>query len=599
MVDAVDMTTNKQARSAPRVLFCGLLALFLSFRAVCAFALTLDVKVEGLKGEWEKNVLALLAIYQERGDKELTEERVQALHRHAPDQIREALAPFGLYRVEVSDSLTPPSQPEGTWIASYRVVPGDAVRVGSVNYRIDGPGEDDPAFPTAFPMKVGDVLLHSDYEKARSEISYIAGQQGYLDAQLVRHRVLIDMESYQAMIEFHLDTGPRYYLGEVTFTQDLLADEYLEKFVAFEPGAVYDQERLLSLQATLLGMEYFKQVEIVPHKENAGDDRIVPIEVVATPNKANKFRFGLGYATDVGPRTTLEWRRRYVTRWGHRFKLELGVSQALQYLEGQYRIPIGDPTRDYVTIEPRFESYDTSSRQGVLYALQVGHSVVTPGGWRRTAGVDYRYEDSGVADEDSEATNELVPNISWAKTVTDDPIYTRDGYRIRFTLLGTVEGLVSPTSYLSGTLRLKWIKSFWDDYRLITRADLGATWADSLYDLPASRRFFAGGDNSIRGWAFDVLGPNDPVTNEALGGRYLAVGSLELERKIKGDWSAAVFSDFGNAFDPDFQRDVEVGAGLGLRWLSPIGQIRMDLAFALTKDDPPNPRLHLVIGPDL
>jgi translocation and assembly module TamA len=235
----------------------------------------------------------------------------------------------------------------------------------------------------------------------------------------------------------------------------------------------------------------------------------------------------------------------------------------------------------------------------VLYALQVAHSVVTPGGWRRSAGIDYRYEDYEVADEDAEAVNELVPNISWAKTVTDDPIYTSNGYRIRFTLLGTVEGLISSASYLSGTMRMKWITSFWDDYRLITRTDLGATWADSLYDLPASRRFFAGGDNSIRGWAFDVLGPNDPVTNEALGGRYLAVGSVELERRIKGDWSAAVFTDFGNAFDPDFEKDVEVGAGLGLRWRSPIGQIRMDVALALTKDDPPNPRLHLVIGPDL
>ena len=145
-----------------------------------------------------------------------------------------------------------------------------------------------------------------------------------------------------------------------------------------------------------------------------------------------------------------------------------------------------------------------------------------------------------------------------------------------------------------------WCESHWSNeyYRFITRGDLGATWANSVYDLPASRRYFAGGDNSIRGWGLDVLGPNNPINNETVGGRYLAVGSLELERRIKGNWSGAIFTDFGNAFDPDFTREVEVGAGVGLRWRSPIGQIRMDVAYALTKE-PQGARLHLVIGPDL
>ena len=103
-------------------------------------------------------------------------------------------------------------------------------------------------------------------------------------------------------------------------------------------------------------------------------------------------------------------------------------------------------------------------------------------------------------------------------------------------------------------------------------------------DLPASRRFYAGGDNSIRGWGYDALGPNDPVNDQTVGGRYLAVGSLELEREIVGPWSVAVFTDFGNAFDPEYQKQWEQSVGLGVRWRSPIGQVRLDLAFALTKD---------------
>jgi len=563
-----------------------------------AWALRLEVQVEGLEAERERNVLALLGIYQDREDETLTPERVRALHRRAPDQIRSALAPFGHYRVEVDAALQEPPNADDTWIATYRVEAGDLVKVGSVDYRITGPGAQDPAFPAAFSMQVGEVLEHQRYTEARDEILAIAARQGYLDHQLLVHRVLIDLATYEALILIHLDTGPRFYLGEVRFKQDLLDDRFLHKFVTFSPGAVYDPDELLNLQARLLGTEYFDSVELVPLKDELSEDNRVPIEVIATPNKANRYRLGLGYGTDTGPRVTLDWRRRYLTSRGHRLSSELTWSEKVQTLEANYRIPIGDPVRDYLVARPEISIFDLPKRKGETYTLQLAHSVVTPRGWRRALGIDYRYEDYEVDDTDSGTANELVPNASWSKTVSDDPIYTSRGYRLRYNLLGTVEGLVSDASYLSGTVSFKWVRRFAEELRFITRADLGATLADSVSDLPASRRFFAGGDVSIRGWAYGVLGPEDPATDGTLGGRYLAVGSLELERRIKGNWSAAVFTDFGNAFDPDAVNEIAVGAGLGLRWRSPVGQVRVDAAFALTEEGTPA-RLHLVIGPDL
>jgi translocation and assembly module TamA len=327
--------------------------------------------------------------------------------------------------------------------------------------------------------------------------------------------------------------------------------------------------------------------------------------VVATRNLPNKYRVGLGFATDYGPRFSVDWRRRYVNQWGHRFRTELQLAPALSQWNLDYRIPIQDPTRDYIVIKPQSTYYDLSTRKGWLHSLQVAHSTLTPGGWRRTAGIDYNYEDFDISDVQTGTSSELVPNISWTKTVADDPINTTRGYRLRYGILGAVEGVVSDASYLSGTVQFKWVRRFAEEYRLITRTDLGVTLAANLDELPLSRRFFAGGDNSIRGWGFDALGPTDPDTGEAVGGRYLAVGSLELERRIKGPWSAAVFTDFGNAFDPDYDQKFEQSVGVGVRWASPIGQVRLDLAFALTKDDDetsyglPPARLHIVIGPDL
>ncbi len=578
---------------ARRVVLCSLLWLPLP-----AVALSLTVTVEGVEGQEHKNVLALLGIYQEQKDKALTVPRLLALHRRAPEQIRNALAPFGLYRVRVQDSLEQPQGGRERWVATYRIDPGPPVKVARVDYRITGPGADNPAFPKQFPMQPGDVLLHVDYEHAKGEITAIASEQGYLDAELVRHIVLVDPVAYDAQIEFHLETGPRWYLGPVSFRQDLLSDDYLRKFVSFEPGDVYDPDVLLALQGKLIGMEYFKNVEIRPLKDRAGPDRQVPIHVVAERNKANKYRVGVGFATDIGPRFSLDYRRRYIGRRGHRLKAEIEVAPVTQSLLAEYRIPFRNPVADYVLIRPEVYAYDTASRQGTLLKLAAAQSILMRGGWRRNLGVDFRYEDYEVSDDEANSFTGVVPHASWSKVVADDPINTKNGYRLRFLVQGTARNILSETSYLSGIAGIKWIRSLGSGNRFITRTELGVTWAARVEDIPASQRFFAGGDTSIRGFGLDALGPRNPDTGKLVGGRYLAVGSLEYNRQIRGPWGAAVFTDFGNAFDPTYESDWEQSLGAGLRFATPIGPIRLDLAYALTKE-PAGFRLHLGLGPDL
>ncbi|MEA3641261.1 MAG: autotransporter assembly complex family protein [Lamprobacter sp.] len=572
--------------------FVSLLILF----AADAEALSLAVKVEGLEGPYETNVLALLAIYQARDDKEMSEPRLRALYRRAPEQIREALAPFGLYRVEVESSLTQPN--DGTWVASFKVDPGAPVKIGQIDYRVTGPGADNPRFPKQFPMKIGAPLIHADYEKAKGSILNVASEEGYINASLVRHLVLIDPEAYEAIVDFHLETGEQFYLGEVRFKQDLLDDGFLATFVNFKPGVIYNPELLLGLQGRLFGSEYFDNVEIQPLEAQASADREIPIEVIATPNKANLYRVGIGYGTDVGPRFNLDYRRRYIGRRGHHFKAELEISQVKQSLVAEYRIPIGNPVQDFILIRPEFFAFDTDTREGDLFKLGVAQSIQTNNGWRRIIGVDYRYEDFSVGKGDDGNFNGLVPNMSWSKVVSDDPINTRNGYKINAYVQGTSEDLLSTSNWLSGQFNYKLIKSLSEKMRFIGRSNLGAIWASSVTDVPASQRFFAGGDNSLRGWGFDVLGPNDPDTNQTLGGRFLAVGSLELEHQVVGPWGAAVFTDFGNAFDPDDENDWQQSVGLGIRYSTPIGPVRVDLAYALTKD-PAGLRLHFALGPDL
>lgn len=592
------MTGRIAQRLAVPLVGLGLLLL-----ATQGAAARLKVEVEGLDGKLQANVLALLAIYQER-DADLAVGRIQALHRLAPEQIAEALAPFGHYRVAVEGDLTPPTSDTRPWIARYTVQPGPPIRIGRVHYAVEGPGADDPTLPQTFPLVTGDVLRHADYEQAKADLRFALASGGYLNYELVRHQVLIDPAAYVAKVDFVVATGPRYRFGQVSFEQDLFHEAFLRRYVPFKSGDVYDPDQLLRLQRRLLGTEYFDRVEIEPRRDEGDATHQVPLDVIAHRNKANKYRIGLGYATDVGPRMSIEYRRRYLGRSGHKLSSEISIAQFRQEYALDYRIPVGDPMRDFISLKSTFESSETSSDESDLLRVQAAYSVVTPKGWRRTVGVDFRREDYRLNDRTKDLVVELIPNISLAKTVTDNPIYTMKGYRLRFTLLGSLENLISPTSYLSATGHLKWIRGFAERYRLIARSDLGLTWAERLDDLPASRRFFAGGDSSVRGWALDGLGPADPDGGETLGGRGLAVGSLELERRLKGAWSAALFTDFGNAFDPDYDQDWQQSVGVGVRWKSPIGQVRADIAFPITKDDDnadelPPARLHLVVGPDL
>lgn len=572
-------------------LFVLLIALMLTQRA---WALELEVDLEGVEDDLLKNVEAFLQIHQERSSGQLTERRMKRLHDKAPEQIASALQPFGYYASAVDAELqeTGPA----AWRARYAITPGPRTTIERVDFVVIGEAVEDPGFERAFGVAEGDELIHTAYEDAKNELLLHAGERGYLDARFERSVVSVDPQRNKAVIDIRFSSGPRYYFGPVRIEQNILDPDFVQRFVHLKRGEPYDQKAVLKLQSELYDADYFKHVEMVPvTAERDPETKEVPLQIVATENKRNKYRVGLGFATDVGPRVTFDWTRRWVTRTGHRASVDLEIAQKYQSLSGLYRIPLKDPVKDEFTIKPEIYRLDTGDRIEEVAEVDVARSLLW-NGWRGSYGIQIRYEDYDIGGE-SDTYREVAPYIEVRRTVSDNPLYTTKGYRLRYELVGTTQAFGSTSNYLSTSLSAKWIHSFAGQYRFLTRGDLGATLAENIDDVPASRRFFAGGDQSIRGYGYDDLGPRDPDTGDVLGGRFLAVGSLELERKIEGDWSGALFYDFGNAFDPDLDNEFKQSAGIGARWRSPIGQIRLDLGVGL-ESNPPF-RVHLVIGPDL
>jgi translocation and assembly module TamA len=566
--------------------------LLLLCTAWAAEAVQLSVEISGVEGELADNVRAFLALEREKDRDNLSEARIRLLHRQAPEQIRRALQPFGYFQPEVQASLEKTA--DGLQ-ARYQITPGSKAKVAEVDLRILGPGRNDPNIPRDFPIRAGDELNQADYDKAKQGLLSRALAEGYLDARFSVAELRVDLDRNSATVRLHLETGEDYLFGDVAFEQEGFDEAFLRRYLRFRPGQPFEHEKLLELQSNLLDSQYFSGVEVRTLRDEAVDNR-VPVEVVLSPNKPNLYRAGIGFATDTGPRVTFDWTRRYIGDQGHRMRTELSLAMPRSSFEAEYIIPLERPSRDSLSFGAGADYYDTDSRKGVRYGINAAHNVGLENDWRRTLGLDFLYEDFEIG-EDTGFSYTLVPNIGWSRLRSDGLEFIQRGQRLNFTVLGALEPILSNTSFLQGYSNEKFIYGLGGDWRLLARAELGATWAESVEAVPGSRRFFAGGDNSIRGYTLDQLGPADD-TGQVIGGRFLAVGSIEVERRLQGKWSAALFYDFGNAFDPDYDNELAQGAGFGVRWRSPVGPVRVDLASALSKDGNPW-RLHLVVGPEL
>lgn len=569
------------------VVTCLLLA------TAAAHALDIVVQIEGLDGEQEANVRVFLSLEQEKTRKGLTEGRLRLLHREAPAEIRRALQPFGHFKPKIESRL---KQHESGFQVLYQIQPGPRIKLAKVEFNVTGPGRDDPLFAMGLDLHENDFLDQTRYKMLKQQLLSDAIEAGYLDASYSIHEVRVDLDRYQAEIRLELESGPHYRFGEVRFVQDILNPEFLARYLRFRPGDPFSHEQLLTLQSNLIDSEYFSHVEVRTLRNEAVDDR-VPTEVVLTPNKPNRYRIGLGFTTDTGPRVTLDWKRRLLGHDGHRMLSELRLSAPHSSLKTEYTVPLERPSKDSLSFSAQGDRFDTDTRRGERLLLNSARSVGLENHWRRTIGIDYSYEDFEVGAQDDNALL-LVPYVSWSQLRSDGLYYIQRGHRINLRFEGAAEQLLSSTSYLQAHTNNKLIQGLGDgNWRILTRMELGATLAQSLMELPASKRFFAGGDNSVRGFGWEEIGPQDS-TGAVIGGRFLAVGSIELERLLAEKWSAAVFADAGNAFDPDYTADIEYSIGFGVRWHSPVGPIRVDLASALSRDEP-SVRLHIVIGPEL
>jgi translocation and assembly module TamA len=559
-----------------------------------AGAISLVVSLPGLPADLERNVRLFLSIEQQKDHELLEEGRLRRLHKKAEGEIKRALQPFGFYRPTVVGRL---SRIDAiSWSAEYRIDLGPPLTIGEFDLQVNPELEDDPQFGeflASLPLARGDTLNHSHYEAIKAGFLRLAAERGYFEARFVRNRIEVDLNAYSARVLLEFDSGPRYRFGPVRFAQNVLKPDLMQRYVDFDQGDPYQSSSLISLRQALTDSDFFQTVEVAPGEPDRVNHE-VPVEIVVTPRKPNRYTLGLGYGTDTGARGSLGWARPVINRSGHSFRSELNLSEIGNSLSAHYSVPVLNPRTDRITYSAGVINEETDSSDSRIQTVGVSLDRGR-GQWRESLSLDYQSERYQVADIEDQS-NLLIPGVSWSRTWGGDLIFALNGLRFDLNIQGARKAWLSDADFIQMQGGIKFIKNLSQGNRLLARGRMGSTWTRDFDRLPSSVRFFTGGAQSVRGYAYQSLGPKDE-DGDVEGGEHLMVGSLELDHRIEGNWGVAVFVDGGNAIN-SLGDDLKRSVGFGVRWHSPVGPVRIDLASAISLSGDPW-RLHINIGPDL
>ncbi|WP_411833337.1 autotransporter assembly complex protein TamA [Pseudoxanthomonas mexicana] len=566
------------------------------------------VVIEGLDDElMAENVRLALALNDSLG-RRLGESRLEYLLSEAVAEAREALEPFGYYSPEITVEAPRRDGAEDERLTvTLRIELGDPVRVRESDLSIEGEGGDDLYLKedlADFRPLPGETFDHTTYEASKLRIVRRLADRGYFDADFTHRRVEVTRAEQAADIHLGWVSGIRYGMGPTTFHQDYFSPGLLEKLVYWDEGSYFHQGRLDRLRESLVGLDYFSSIDIQADPDRAVDGD-VPIDVTLVRARRNIYTAGLSYGSESGPGIRLGLDRRYINSRGHKLSTHLDYARKRKTLLTQYRIPAFAWLDGWYTVALQASDEQTDYIDLRHLELIGSRSGQLDDDWTAIASIhalreSWRY----LEDENGDATPEAVRRYatftypSLQVDYLNAPLGSNQPNRLAGSVLlrGGVAALGSDANFLQAQIRARWSRDFGRNSALILRGEYGHTFTDELTSMPPSLRFFAGGDRSIRGYAWREVGPR--IGRYALGAKNVLTASVEYEYYPGGGpFGGAVFVDTGDAFD-DRTPNLHTGIGVGFRWRSPVGPVRIDVGHGLKNPDSQF-QIYLNIGADL
>ena len=547
-----------------------------------------SLKIKGIDGALEDNVNAYLSSIPE--DDYSTSLRFQA---RLEQSITEALNALGYYHAKISYTITKDNDE-----LIVNVKPGEPVRIKEMDVVISGEAGEDEEFTNLIKksrLKEGRILNQGEYDALKSGIRNLALQRGYFNGDFKLSRLEVVPELNEANVRLHYDSGIRYHFGTVEILGSQIWEDRVDSLRPFKTGEPYLVSEVGEYNQNLSNTDWFSSVFVEPDLTKLDDGRDLPIKVSLAPAAKNQIETGIGYSTDTGVRGTLKWKKPWVSARGHSFDTALSLSKPEQTITAGYKIPLDDVLHEYYQLQFGLKHLDNRDTESLESNLAVERHWITDGGWHKTLYVRHLYENFSQGLQE-DGVQFVLPGASFSRTRTRGGNMPMWGDKQSVTVEYGDPALLSETRVLRLLGRTSWIRSIGQNHRGLFRLEGGANVTDEFEKLSPSLRFFAGGDNNIRGYGYESISPTDS-SGALTGAKYMVTSTLEYQYRVHGNWWGAVFYDIGDAFNktPEWKS----GAGVGIRWASPVGPVSFDFAWGLDAEPDPQFRIHFSLGPEL
>lgn len=583
------------------LLLAALLPGFAMAMAPAACAQGLEVVSESGDDDLVSRLLSEVA--PEDPPQTLFEARRQA--RRAADKAAGWLNSQAYFAPEISHAARPGPPP----VPMIRVEPGPQFRIGRVRISFgdaDLPDEVRQALSGEMQLVTGDVALPADVISQESALLGALQQHGYAEARAAQRTTVGDREAGTLSITYNLRPGPRIAFGEVRYPEDVnIRRDYLERLIPFQPGETYTPEALRTFNRQLGETRVWSlaSARLADAPETAvpsGEaEEMRDVLVTLTPRKRYTVTAGASYSTSEGPGITGSLTRRNATRRGDTLSGEFTLASQQRVLRADWRIPnifAYDRTLAF-SAEAANEETDAFDRNALTVAANYEVRERDELTWSLGGGAEITRETGAFGQRDLQV---LFATVAARLDRSDDPLDPTRGWRADV-LAEPATAIGDETSQFVTLIgQISAYRSLDDTSNFVAagRVRTGIVAGASIDALPASRRFFAGGGGSARGYAYQSIGPRTE-DGTPTGGRGLLEVSAEMRWRREGNLGyvafvdgAAVSEDQGAAF-----RALRYSAGIGVRYDTIAGPIRFDIAVPLDprpQDDPV--QLYVSIG---
>ncbi|MGH1471934.1 MAG: autotransporter assembly complex protein TamA [Cellvibrionaceae bacterium] len=585
------------------IFLCALISLFWGLSAQAQ----IDLDIQGVEKPIKNNIELHLSKWES-----LPSTNLSSIEEKLGKNIQSALRAMGYYDAKIIYGL------EGKTLRLV-IESGEAVKWARADIQlIHDESVMDVRLQTIVdsnPFINGERIDHSLYENYKKNLINLASEFGYLDAKFTQSILRINQKTHQAMVTLIVDMGQRYKLGQVNYLETNIQESLLDRLTELEAEQWYSANTVGLIYNRLLNTGYFSGVTVDVKKEIPN---VAHLTIGLTDAPKHKISTGMGFGTDdKGPRLKFKWQRPRINKRGDSFSTQLKLSQVEQNISAQFRMPWSHPLNEYLSYDLGWQQKKTEDINTQLATIGASYHRVVKNGWQYSFHFDVENETSETDNHKKDSFTYVIPGVQLSRRkFSGEATDPSKGYKFWANFNTSREQLGSDTDFHRFDIGANVITTAFKKHSVLGRVELGYIDTENLLKVPPSQRFFAGGDQTVRGYQYESIAPVDSDGN-LTGGQYSTIASIEYRYQFLKNWKAAIFYDAAQVYrdDPnelpedatkannwllmlEDSKTFSSGAGIGLRWKTPIGLVAFDVAVPINQTGN-DIRVHFYLGTPL